>query len=117
MIRRPPRSTRTDPLFPYTTLFRASSRPWFAGTPASYCLAARPGMAAANTGHQHSVSGCVRRPAPRVSATGLVPTGMSASTRCNRRRYSRDADVDAGARDAEPEGDKQEVALDVRLLR
>src|SRR3546814_2751238 len=28
MIRRPPRSTRTDTLFPYTTLFRsASSRP------------------------------------------------------------------------------------------
>src|SRR3546814_16031488 len=32
MIRRPPRSTRTDTLFPYTTLFRSSScRP---GTPA-----------------------------------------------------------------------------------
>src|SRR3546814_19751090 len=28
MIRRPPRSTRTDTLFPYTTLFR--SRPWIA---------------------------------------------------------------------------------------
>src|SRR3546814_8138958 len=27
MIRRPPRSTRTDTLFPYTTLFRSSSRP------------------------------------------------------------------------------------------
>src|SRR3546814_6558791 len=27
MIRRPPRSTRTDTLFPYTTLFR-SSAPW-----------------------------------------------------------------------------------------
>src|SRR3546814_11637225 len=26
MIRRPPRSTRTDTLFPYTTLFRADSR-------------------------------------------------------------------------------------------
>src|SRR3546814_11314930 len=26
MIRRPPRSTRTDTLFPYTTLFRASRR-------------------------------------------------------------------------------------------
>src|SRR3546814_2443359 len=26
MLRRPPRSTRTDTLFPYTTLFR--SRPW-----------------------------------------------------------------------------------------
>src|SRR3546814_3955091 len=27
MIRRPPRSTRTDTLFPYTTLFRARNRP------------------------------------------------------------------------------------------
>src|SRR3546814_13861471 len=26
MIRRPPRSTRTDPLFPYTTLFRAGAQ-------------------------------------------------------------------------------------------
>src|SRR3546814_14308560 len=28
MIRRPPRSTRTDTLFPYTTLFRSSHRAW-----------------------------------------------------------------------------------------
>src|SRR3546814_12963784 len=27
MIRRPPRSTRTDTLFPYTTLFRSLHRP------------------------------------------------------------------------------------------
>src|SRR3546814_3683161 len=27
MLRRPPRSTRTDTLFPYTTLFRSPSRP------------------------------------------------------------------------------------------
>src|SRR3546814_16026155 len=27
MIRRPPRSTRTDTLFPYTTLFRSEPRP------------------------------------------------------------------------------------------
>src|SRR3546814_7546731 len=27
MIRRPPRATRTDTLFPYTTLFRSSGRP------------------------------------------------------------------------------------------
>src|SRR3546814_15666565 len=33
MIRRPPRSTRTDTLFPYTTLFR-SSRPCRAQSPA-----------------------------------------------------------------------------------
>src|SRR3546814_16768799 len=40
MIRRPPRSTRTDTLFPYTTLFRStraarSSRPRRDGTPRS----------------------------------------------------------------------------------
>src|SRR3546814_3106031 len=26
MVRRPPRSTRTDPLFPYTTLFRSAAQ-------------------------------------------------------------------------------------------
>src|SRR3546814_13357753 len=31
MIRRPPRSTRTDTLFPYTTLFRSSEDPSLAG--------------------------------------------------------------------------------------
>src|SRR3546814_5864434 len=34
MIRRPPRSTRTDTLFPYTTLFRSRCR-------GSWCSAAR----------------------------------------------------------------------------
>src|SRR3546814_1241008 len=36
MIRRPPRSTRTDTLFPYTTLFRSPchSSPMFSGLPA-----------------------------------------------------------------------------------
>src|SRR3546814_11392619 len=33
MIRRPPRSTRTDTLFPYTTLVRSSFRSVFAGSP------------------------------------------------------------------------------------
>src|SRR3546814_7899045 len=31
MIRRPPRSTRTDTLFPYTTLFRSHDRPRMIG--------------------------------------------------------------------------------------
>src|SRR3546814_7484880 len=31
MIRRPPRSTRTDTLFPYTTLFRSCPKPQFHG--------------------------------------------------------------------------------------
>src|SRR3546814_8649273 len=33
MIRRPPRSTRTDTLFPYTTLFRSRRRAAIAGKP------------------------------------------------------------------------------------
>src|SRR3546814_6339846 len=33
MIRRPPRSTRTDTLFPYTTLFRSRAAPVRAGRP------------------------------------------------------------------------------------
>src|SRR3546814_10346728 len=37
MIRRPPRSTRTDTLFPYTTLFRSRSR----GPPACSSRSAR----------------------------------------------------------------------------
>src|SRR3546814_6589841 len=32
MIRRPPRSTRTDTLFPYTTLFRSHRPAWAIGT-------------------------------------------------------------------------------------
>src|SRR3546814_4549567 len=32
MIRRPPRSTRTDTLFPYTTLFRSAWRRWSSNT-------------------------------------------------------------------------------------
>src|SRR3546814_4784647 len=38
MIRRPPRSTRTDTLFPYTTLFRSSSCDCHSSQP-SNCLA------------------------------------------------------------------------------
>src|SRR3546814_619763 len=41
MIRRPPRSTRTDTLFPYTTLFR--SKPHTAST--CYGMSGRPGRA------------------------------------------------------------------------
>src|SRR3546814_18989934 len=38
MIRRPPRSTRTDTLFPYTTLFRSGTRGVVADASLSYAL-------------------------------------------------------------------------------
>src|SRR3546814_2764541 len=46
MIRRPPRSTRTDTLFPYTTLFRsASTEYWYTALPdakmKTYCEQSR----------------------------------------------------------------------------
>src|SRR3546814_5049997 len=52
MIRRPPRSTRTDTLFPYTTLFRSarrcSSRPTRRGSDSAICLLRRSQGAAQN---------------------------------------------------------------------
>src|SRR3546814_6629170 len=46
MIRRPPRSTRTDTLFPYTTLFRSS------GGGRQQCTDARPADANALSGQR-----------------------------------------------------------------
>src|SRR3546814_13561646 len=43
MIRRPPRSTRTDTLFPYTTLFRSRVAVPFAPDSNLVCLAVNPG--------------------------------------------------------------------------
>src|SRR3546814_12023189 len=43
MIRRPPRSTRTDTLFPYTTLFRSPPTPGIAGHAGLVCPRASRG--------------------------------------------------------------------------
>src|SRR3546814_17530922 len=42
MIRRPPRSTRTDTLFPYTTLFRSGQRRQLLVQPGELVVAERP---------------------------------------------------------------------------
>src|SRR3546814_6578146 len=44
MIRLPPRSTRTDTLFPYTTLFRSACRSHLATKPRQYRLASLPAL-------------------------------------------------------------------------
>src|SRR3546814_9518271 len=43
MIRRPPRSTRTDTLFPYTTLFRSPAGPQYASHQTRYSGISVPG--------------------------------------------------------------------------
>src|SRR3546814_14836490 len=50
MIRRPPRSTRTDTLFPYTTLFRSNLSP---STPSNAC---KPSPAPCSAHWRHSRS-------------------------------------------------------------
>src|SRR3546814_8878157 len=59
MIRRPPRSTRTDTLFPYTTLFRSARHP--SGRRDRSDLGARPGE--------------------RLPAEGLVPGRVAGAPR------------------------------------
>src|SRR3546814_3189937 len=44
MIRRPPRSTRTDTLFPYTTLFRSLEQPVDIGGRRRFLKIAQPGQ-------------------------------------------------------------------------
>src|SRR3546814_4825807 len=57
MIRRPPRSTRTDTLFPYTTLFRSDRRGRGARGPlaraAGTCAARRGRDAGRSEDHRH----------------------------------------------------------------
>src|SRR3546814_8175238 len=57
MIRRPPRATRTDTLFPYTTLFRslprrAAGRRWRRAAPADDPSGARPAFPCLTPAHQ-----------------------------------------------------------------
>src|SRR3546814_6217175 len=61
IIRRPPRSTRTDTLFPYTTLFRSARRPSIRIRAASSSLGERlrailPWPAASTARHRRSSS-------------------------------------------------------------
>src|SRR3546814_17180116 len=53
MIRRPPRSTRTDTLFPYTTLFRSTTD--------NTRWAGRQRRVSACIGHRHAVDGAAGR--------------------------------------------------------
>src|SRR3546814_20522555 len=76
MTRRPPRSTRTDTLFPYTTLFRSRASGWLRDPPAAPCSDATspcyapviaelfPCSVAADRGRDDAGSGGVLRLSP-----------------------------------------------------
>src|SRR3546814_8035775 len=61
MIRRPPRSTRTDTLFPYTTLFRSPARRLLPGAAPLRPAAARPEISGALSAQGRRVRG-LRQP-------------------------------------------------------
>src|SRR3546814_11876616 len=65
MIRRPPRSTRTDTLFPYTTLFRSAGP---RGERGRRPLLWRGGRIRGDLGRCHGRGGAVGRPFRRVMA-------------------------------------------------
>src|SRR3546814_3459171 len=66
MIRRPPRSTRTDTLFPYTTLFRSTGR--FSRRPRRHPRGAEPGRRAhCGTGDHMTTP---------ISSVGATPTAI-----------------------------------------
>src|SRR3546814_5427573 len=77
MIRRPPRSTRTDTLFPYTTLFRSQARVRTARR--------RQGLAPLQIGSMVPVfqqgSGCPHFPALRRSCSRFPPPCPSSGRR------------------------------------
>src|SRR3546814_3261957 len=88
MIRRPPRSTRTDTLFPYTTLFRSS--PACAGHGRRLESArkggarGRPGRAAAGGPRQPDARGvaghaAAGNPAPRTGSEGDAVAGRASA--------------------------------------
>src|SRR3546814_10848828 len=77
MIRRPPRSTRTDTLFPYTTLFRSPRRQIVGHQRATRRRIAvdRDGTADARSAQRHAPARLARCDAARqpVTIVGVVP--------------------------------------------
>src|SRR3546814_7713307 len=72
MIRRPPRSTRTDTLFPYTTLFRSMDEP--AAAPADPDCPPEH----AKMGHCTPKASTTNEPTAGVAGTDLAPGDASA---------------------------------------
>src|SRR3546814_10501228 len=94
MIRRPPRSTRTDTLFPYTTLFRSSNSPSNSPKPGDSPLG----------GHRRGILDDELHPLLSVPAVDLEASGDV--QRQPRRLQQRRAEVAL----QRPEGDRLDAA-------
>src|SRR3546814_10197084 len=68
MLRRPPRSTRTDTLFPYTTLFRSTCGR--VGRISSHHRGLSPSARSCLPGRNRRCAGCVQGTAEDLSSAG-----------------------------------------------
>src|SRR3546814_10909200 len=73
MIRRPPRTTRTDTLFPYTTLFRSVT---CSGAASRNCRASHPHTHTAQTSHAITLSNSLHQ-AGKLRQLTLSSSGRS----------------------------------------
>src|SRR3546814_3034750 len=88
MIRRPPRSTRTDTLFPYTTLFRSHGYPP-CGAQEKYAAIAKRGtelLQECNNLIPHEDS-CIARKNRFIAGTGACPLRCNAPHSLRRKRF------------------------------
>src|SRR3546814_15792691 len=85
MIRRPPRSTRTDTLFPYTTLFRSYQRRY---------RGARRGSPPPGEGEERhrAAMGDSARGEREMTLSFLLPFALSLSKDCSSSAASKDKD-------------------------
>src|SRR3546814_16693036 len=100
MIRQPPRSTRTDTLFPYTTLFRSAvlgARARRAGTPAVARAARRVPHVPAGRQRVHLVGLPEGRLPPQYRAAHRPLAAVHAAGRARPRRDRRSGTEPAGA--------------------
>src|SRR3546814_16193980 len=97
MIRRPPRSTRTDTLFPYTTLFRAE---------AGGAEAVLPAVDLAQVAAQQRTQGCAQVDATVEDRVRAVATHVGARVQLadhHRELCLEEVGADAKARTVHPE--------------
>src|SRR3546814_19704766 len=88
MIRRPPRSTRTDTLFPYTTLFLSPIRNRVCSAPPPPLLAGTPSRATPSTSRRLAVTGANLSP-PTESPSPYALWPFRPARRCRNDRQGR----------------------------
>src|SRR3546814_3243713 len=119
MIRRPPRSTRTDTLFPYTTLFRSAGRP--AGGAAG---GAAPGRARrlrlcgggedSRHSHRHGDVAAASRPRAAAPAARRRRRPVAAEGEVTRDPSIRDSELHATADWQLAAGKRERMAAELR---